>query len=51
MPRKKKAAHQLTSDELAKRVFGHGHHKSLKAWVLEHDNKPRRKPPQRKPKP
>jgi hypothetical protein len=48
---KKKPAHQLTTDELAKRVFGSHGHKQLKALALELENKPRRKPPMKKPKP
>jgi hypothetical protein len=51
MPRKKKPAHQLTSHELAHRVFGKRGHKALQDLVLELDQKPKRKPPTRKPKP
>jgi hypothetical protein len=47
----KKAAHRLTTDQLAKRVFGKSVHKRLKALALELDEKPKRKPPTRKPKP
>jgi len=49
MPKKKKPASQLTTEELAKRVFPAGVHKRLKALALELDEKPRRKPPTKKP--
>jgi hypothetical protein len=50
MPTKRKPAHQLTTEQLARRVFGTKGHKALKQLVLEHDEKPKRQPPQRKPR-
>ena len=51
MPRKKKAANQLTDKQLARRVFPAGVHKRLKELALELDNKPNRLQPQKKAKP
>src|SRR4051812_9163673 len=50
MPKKRKPAHKLKSHELAQRVFGAHGHKALQDLVLQLDNKPKRKPPVRKPK-
>jgi hypothetical protein len=49
MPKKRKPAHQLTSEELAIRVFGKHGHKRLKDLVLELEKPRVRKPPTRKP--
>jgi hypothetical protein len=45
MPTKRKPAHQLTTDQLARRVFGKEGHKALKQLVIEHDQKKKRKSP------
>jgi hypothetical protein len=51
MPRKKRPASELTDKELAKRVFPSGVRKQLEKLVLQLDEKPRRQPSKRKPKP
>jgi hypothetical protein len=50
MPRKKKTADQMTDAELARKVFPARVRNQLKQLMLELDEKPKRKPPTRKPK-
>lgn len=44
MPRKRKHPKELTSDELARRVFGPKAHAHLKSVAHEKETKPERKP-------
>jgi len=51
MPSKKKRAHEMNDHELIVRLFGKRGHKALHDLVLALEEKPKRKPPTRKPKP